>query len=131
LKYYLVVDTPETLSIYVGASRADMALKAASDVAGELRHRLKKQNGVRVIFAAGPSQAEFLDSLVNQPGIDWNRVTAFHMDEYLGLSADAPQRLALWLRRAIFDKLAFAFVHLIEPGDHPEIAAADYARKLD
>jgi glucosamine-6-phosphate deaminase len=122
---------PETPSIYVGTSRADMALKAASDVAHELRQRLKKQNGVRIIFAAAPSQAEFLDSLVNQPGVDWNRITSFHMDEYLGLSADAPQRFALWLRRAIFDKLPFAAVHLIEPGDHPEITASNYARKLD
>lgn len=125
------MDKPENLSIYVGASRADMALRAARDVAGELRRRLAEQNGVRMIFAAAPSQAEFLDSLVKQPGVAWSRVTAFHMDEYLGLADDAPQRFGVWLRRAIFDKLPFAAVHLIEPGDDPELAAAGYARKLD
>lgn len=108
-----------------------MALKAARDVAEELRRRLAEQNAVRMIFAAAPSQAEFLDSLVEQPGVSWNRVTAFHMDEYLGLPDDAPQRFGVWLRRAIFDKLPFAAVHLIETGIDPEMTAAEYARKLD
>jgi glucosamine-6-phosphate deaminase len=130
LKYYLVVDTPGTLSIYIGSSRADMGQKAASDVADEMRRRLKVQNGVRMIFAAGPSQSAILASLVQQPGVDWRRVTAFHMDEYLGLADDASQRFGLWLRQAIFEKLPFGAVHLIEPGDDPESAARDYASKL-
>lgn len=125
------MDKQDNLSIYVGASRADMALKSARDVADELRRRLAEQSGVRMIFAAAPSQAEFLAALVEQPGVAWNRVTAFHMDEYLGLPDDAPQRFGVWLRQAIFDQLPFAAVHLIEPGDDPEFTAAEYARKLD
>lgn len=84
-----------------------------------------------MIFAAGPSQSEVLETLVMQPGVDWRRVTAFHMDEYLGLAKDASQRFGLWLRHAIFDKLPFGAVHLIEPGDDPEITAAEYAGKLN
>jgi glucosamine-6-phosphate deaminase len=53
------------------------------------------------------------------------------MDEYLGLSVDAPQRFGLWLRRAIFDHLPFAAVHLIDPKDNPQQTAADYAAKLN
>lgn len=118
------------IAIYVGGSREDMGRKAASDVAGDLRGRLTAQSGVRMIFAAAPSQAEMLASLAEQPGIDWSRVTAFHMDEYLGLAENAPQRFGLWLRRTIFDKVPFGAVHLLEPGDNPEGAAAEYARKL-
>lgn len=83
-----------------------------------------------MIFAAAPSQAEMLASLVEQPGIDWNRVSAFHMDEYLGLRDDSPQRFGLWLRRYIFDKLPLAAVHLIEPGEDAVRTAAEYARLL-
>jgi glucosamine-6-phosphate deaminase len=119
------------ISIYVGSSRMDMGMKAASDAAGELRELLKKQSGVRMILAAAPSQAEMLASLGGQPGIDWSRVTAFHMDEYLGLAQNAPQLFGSWLRRVIFDKLPFGAVHLIEPGNDPESAAADYARMLE
>ena len=84
-----------------------------------------------MIFAAAPSQSEMLAALRRQKGVDWSRVTAFHMDEYLGLPAGAPQRFGLWLRRAIFDHLPFSSVHIIEPGDNPEEAAADYAAKLN
>jgi len=107
-----------------------MGRRAALDVAAELRNRLAKQPGVRMIFAAAPSQSEMLAALTAQPGIDWQRITAFHMDEYLGLADAAPQRFGLWLRRDLFDKLPFAAVHLIEPGSDPEAAAAEYARKL-
>ena len=119
------------MSIYVGSSRLDMGMKAASDTAGALRERLKKQRDVRMVFAAAPSQAEMLASLAGQPGIDWARVTAFHMDEYLGLAQNAPQLFSMWLRRTIFGKVPFGAVHLIESGNDPESAAADYARKLE
>ena len=72
-----------------------------------------------MIFAAAPSQSEMLDGLVAAEGIDWSRVTAFHMDEYIGLPADAPERFGNWLKAAIFDRLPFGEVHLIEPGPRP------------
>lgn len=115
---------------FIATSRTAMGRKAAEDIADEMRRRLQTQPGVRMIFAAAPSQSEMLAALVAMPGIDWSRVTAFHMDEYLGLAADAPQRFGLWLRRAIFDRLPFAKVHLLDPGGDPEAAAAAYADEL-
>jgi glucosamine-6-phosphate deaminase len=83
-----------------------------------------------MIFAAAPSQSEMLTALTLVPDVDWSRITAFHMDEYLGLAPEAPQRFGLWLRRTIFDRLPFAAVHLLEPGPDPEAAAAEYADRL-
>lgn len=120
----------ENLSIYVGSSRADMGERAARDVADELRRRLAKQNGVRMIFAAGPSQGEMLSSLAIQPGIDWRRVTAFHMDEYIDLPEDSPERFGNWLRQRIFDKVPFDKVHLIETDGRVDAAASSYGAKL-
>jgi len=54
---------------------------ALDDVAAEIRARLAVAAGVRMIFAAAPSQAEMIEALVAEVGIDWRRVTAFHMDE--------------------------------------------------
>ena len=110
--------------------RAAMGAAAANDVADELRGRLAGHAGVRMIFAAAPSQSDMLDRLVAAPGIDWSRVTAFHMDEYLGLPADAPARFANWLDRAVFGRLPFAEVHRIDPGEHPEATVAAYAKLL-
>lgn len=107
-----------------------MGERAAADIAAEIRTRLDKQRGVRIVFAAAPSQADMLDALCRQPDIDWRRVTAFHMDEYIGMPADSPQRFSVWLRRHIFDRLAFGAVHLLDPGEDAAGAAAAYEAKL-
>jgi N-acetylglucosamine-6-phosphate deacetylase len=120
-----------SFTVHIAKSRSAMGARAAADIAREIRACLENQPGVRMVFAAAPSQREMLAGLREEKNIDWSRVTAFHMDEYLGLPAGAPQRFGLWLRRAIFDHLPFAAVHLIEPGDNPEQAAAHYAAKLD
>ena len=108
-----------------------MGARAAADIASEIRALLANQDGVRIMFAAAPSQSEMLLSLSQASGVDWSRVSGFHMDEYLGLAADAPQRFGVWLRRAIFDHLPFGAVHLIEPGEDPNRTAADYAARLN
>ena len=121
----------EAIRIHIAESRAAMAARAAADIAQEIRACLLKQPGVRMIFAAAPSQSEMLAALCEENGVDWSRITAFHMDEYLGLHPDATQCFGGWLRRTIFDHLNFAAVHLIEPGNDPVEAAASYAAKLN
>jgi glucosamine-6-phosphate deaminase len=120
-----------TLTIYRAESRNAMGCHAAADIAREIRVRFDAQPVVRMVFAAAPSQSEMLAALRDEKDIDWSRVTAFHMDEYIGLPEGAPQRFGLWLRRSIFDHLPFAAVHLLDPGDHPAHAAAEYAAKLN
>lgn len=107
-----------------------MGAAAARDVAAELRRRLERQPTVRMIFAAAPSQQEMLDALVVEPAIDWGRVTAFHMDEYIGLPPDAPQRFAHWLDRHLFSRVKFGTVHRLDPGEDPDGEAARYAGQL-
>ncbi len=107
-----------------------MGARAAADVASEIRTVLANQKGVRILFAAAPSQSEMLLSLTQASGVDWSRVSGFHMDEYLELAESAPQRFGAWLRRSIFDKLPFGAVHLIETSSDLDRAAADYAGKL-
>lgn len=111
--------------------RKAMGEAAARDVAGELRRLLALQDNVRMVFAAAPSQQEMLDALVEQPGLDWARVTAFHMDDYVGLPPESPQRFGNWLQGALFDRVPFGAVHLIDPESEPEEAAARYAELLD
>lgn len=120
----------ESMAIHVAESRCAMGSRAAADIAGQIRTCLESQASVRMIFAAAPSQSEMLDALCKAPAIDWQRVTAFHMDEYLDLPGDAPQRFGQWLRDAIFDRLPFGAVHLLDPADDAAPAAREYAAKL-
>lgn len=107
------------------ATRQEMGSAAAKAAADFLRHSLSEQETVRTIFAAAPSQNEMLAALIEAEGIDWNRVEAFHMDEYLGLDAAAPQRFGRFLQERLFDRLPFRAVYLIdtdiaEPVEHYE-----------
>jgi glucosamine-6-phosphate deaminase len=122
--------TGSSIDLRIASSRQQLGELAAEDIASELRGRLAQQEEVRIIFAAAPSQNEMLNALMRQPDIDWTRVTAFHMDEYLGLPHDSPQLFHQWLRRTIFDHLPFKAVHLIQPGDRPERTCREYAALL-
>ena len=121
---------PDLLAVRRFASRSAMGEAAAADIAAELRQRLSRQPHVRMIFAAAPSQAETLAAVVASTGIDWRRVTAFHMDEYVGLPAGAPERFAAWLDRHLFTLLPFHAVHRLVPEPSPQQATLAYAAKL-
>lgn len=108
-----------------------MGEAAGEAIAAEIRARLQAQSELRMIFAAAPSQAEALTALVRAPGIEWGRITAFHMDEYIGLSTDAPERFSHWLDAHLFTLVPFRAVHRIMPEPEAEAAARDYAGKLD
>ena len=112
-------------------SRALMGEAAAQDIAYALREALARQQSVRMVFAAAPSQAQMLAALCAAPGIDWTRVTAFHMDEYIGLPSTAPERFAHWLDDNLFQRVPFARVHRIVPEPDPEAAAREYAILLN
>lgn len=107
----------------VFSTRDEMAEAAAMYTEGLIRAKLQMQDTLTMIFAAAPSQNEFLRYLVNSPSIPWQRITAFHMDEYIALPADAPQRFGNFLQNAIFDRVPFRAVHYIPAGslkDAPE-----------
>ena len=82
----------DQLKVKIYDTRAAMGAEAAKDAAACMRKLLETKREINMIFAAAPSQNEFLAALVKEPDIDWTRVNAFHMDEYVGLDCDtAPQ----------------------------------------
>jgi glucosamine-6-phosphate deaminase len=118
------------VELKVANSRTELGQIAASEIAVALRRTLDQQSQVRAIFAAAPSQSAMLAALLREPDIDWRRVTAFHMDEYIGLPANAPQRFGGWLEREFFSHVPVGKVFFIEPGADPEKACAAYAALL-
>lgn len=118
--------TTDKLDVKVYASRAEMGREAAAEAAGYLRKILTEKKEIYAIFAAAPSQNEFLEALSKAPGIDWGRIHALHMDEYVGLPSDAPQGFGNFLRRAIFDKVPFASVDYIGTEGDPDGLIARY-----
>ena len=76
--------TANKLKVRIYATRTEMGKHAAKDVAERLRDLLAGQETVNMIFAAAPSQNEFLAALSAAKDIAWEKVNAFHMDEYIG-----------------------------------------------
>ena len=122
----------DKLQLKIFRNRTIMGIFAASAVALKMRLLFKEKEQIRMIFAAAPSQNDFLKSLAGMDDIDWTRVTAFHMDEYLGLEKDAPQGFGTYLRQNIFDKVSFRKIHYINPmTPDPQSECRRYAQLIE
>ena len=105
------------LEVKVYANRDEMGAAAARRAGDVLRRTLAEKGEANVIFAAAPSQNETLAHLVLERGIDWTRVNAFHMDEYVGLPLSHPARFSRYLAEHIFDLVPFRRVFRIGEGN--------------
>lgn len=101
----------DSLTVRLYESRSLLGAAAAKIAGEKLRALLKKKETVNIVFAAAPSQNEFLASLTNEKNIDWKRVRAFHMDEYTGLPDRAPQRFGNFLKLHFFDIVPLRETH--------------------
>jgi len=126
----MTADDADQLDLRIYPDRDRLGAAAAGDIAAALRSVLQGQGAARMIFASAPSQTETLGALAQEPDIDWSTVTAFHMDEYLGLPDDAPQRFATWLREAFFDRVPLGAVHYIDTVSAAQDSADAYAGLL-
>jgi glucosamine-6-phosphate deaminase len=115
------------LRTVVLADRAAMGAAAAAYASDRLRQLLASQPRVRVIFAAAASQAELLTALARAEGIDWGRVDAFHLDEYVGLAVGDERSFGTWLDRHIWSLVRPSRVERID-GANPAGADAEAAR---
>ena len=88
--------------VYIYNSQKSMAIAAAEELRAKIHKILSTKTELRIIFAAAPSQSEFLKSLVSATDIPWHNIIAFHMDDYVELPSEAPQRFSNWLEQHLF-----------------------------
>ena len=105
--------TKDELSVKIMPSRNEMGRIAANDVINKIKELLVEKKELNIIFAAAPSQNEFINHLISAPGIGWSKINAFHMDEYIGLEKNAPQGFGNFLKKCLFDKVPFKTVNYI------------------
>lgn len=120
----------DKLKVKVFETRNEMGKCAGDEIAAYMQELLKEKEFINVMFAAAPSQNETLETLCCHE-IPWNRVNAFHMDEYIGLDEDHPAGFRNFLKRAIFDKYEFHSVNLLN-GNAADVEQAmkDYEELL-
>ena len=104
----------DLLKVNIYETREEMGNAAGADIKAKILELLSEKEYINIIFAAAPSQNEVLASLANDKEIPWDRINAFHMDEYIGLSADAPQGFGNFLKDHIFGIAGFKSVNYID-----------------
>jgi glucosamine-6-phosphate deaminase len=108
----------DQLRVLVFADRASAGAAAGEAAARCLTASLGARGSARAIFAAAPSQDELLTHLARRADIAWAGVTAFQMDEYVGLARSSPQRFAHYLAERLFDSTAPGKVNVMH-GQEP------------
>lgn len=112
----------DNLEVKIYSTREELGREAGHEAANKIKELLNSQECINIIFAAAPSQNEFLENLINQEGIEWERINAFHMDEYIGLPANAPQAFGDFLKKRIFDRKPFRSVNYLDGQSESEAA---------
>jgi glucosamine-6-phosphate deaminase len=105
--------------IKVFDDKLSLGRAAAHQAAEVIRRAIQKNNRARMIAATGASQFELLDALTSLPGIDWERVDLFHLDEYIGLSADHPASFRNYLLARLINKVGITHHHLLDGEQDP------------
>ncbi|MBN1402132.1 MAG: glucosamine-6-phosphate deaminase [Anaerolineae bacterium] len=121
----------DRLRVEIFPTRDALGRAAAHDVAERMRLVLTERAKLRMVFAAAPSQNEFLAALREEPALAWERVEAFHMDEYVGLGSSAPQSFGCFLRERLFDQVRPGRVEYLNgEAPNPQAECARYAALL-
>ena len=100
-----------------------LARAAAEQAAASIRNAITDSGRCRVVLATGTSQFEFLEFLTKADGIDWKKVEAFHLDEYVGMAVKHPASFRKILLERVIHKTGITNYHFIE-SDAVDVSAA-------
>lgn len=119
-----------TLAVRAYSTKEELGKAAGGHAAQIIADAIAANGMARVMFAAAPSQEATLSTLVADARVDWSRVECFHMDDYIGLSPDAPQGFGNWLQRLVFASVSAKDFHRINTAGDATQGAEDYARVM-
>ncbi|NWF54008.1 MAG: glucosamine-6-phosphate deaminase [Syntrophaceae bacterium] len=121
-----------TLELNVLPNRQEMGKAAARDVATAMKRFIKEKGKVKVVFAAAPSQDEFLAHLRKDRSIPWSKAICFHLDEYVDLPRNHPNTFEVYLKEHLFDFVKPLEIHFFKALEGtPETIARQYARTIE
>jgi len=102
--------------IRVFSDKVSLGQAAAEQAKNAILRAIATRGRARIIAATAASQLEFLNALTNAPGIDWSKVEAFHLDEYIGLALTHPGSFRKMLLEQLVQKTGIKRYHLLDGG---------------
>jgi glucosamine-6-phosphate deaminase len=112
----------DQLQIRVYSDREQAGAAGAAIAAGILRDAIARDRRIAVVLASAVSQDPFLAALRSAPDIDWPCVTAFHLDEYAGMSSSHPASFRRFQHERLMDHVPIGAFHELG-GDASDLAA--------
>lgn len=108
------------MNLSISPNSLELGQKAGKTGAKLIRKAIQNQGLAYIILATGTSQFETLNQLLLEDGIDWEKVTVFHLDEYIGLPITHPASFRKYLVERFFSKVKLSAYHLIDGENDPE-----------
>jgi glucosamine-6-phosphate deaminase len=96
------------MEIFVSADKTTMGSLAARAGADMIKKAILEKGSANIILATGASQFEMLAELIRSD-IEWKKVRAFHLDEYIDLPEDHQASFRKYLRER--------FDEIVHPGE--------------
>lgn len=109
------------MKVITSNSNQELGNAAGKAAAALIRETIKEKGSANIILATGTSQFETIRQLLEEEGIDWSKVTMFHLDEYIGLPITHPASFRKYLQERFINKVpALKAAHLINGEADPE-----------
>ena len=104
----------DALAVRIYASQPEMANDVAHFAQKQLQSTLAAKSSAAMILATGNSQIQFLENLIALGGIDWSKITLFHMDEYLGIDPGHRASFRRYMREKVESRVNPKHFHYLE-----------------
>jgi glucosamine-6-phosphate deaminase len=104
----------DELAVRVFATERELGEAAAADASDAIRAAVDQRGRANVMLATGNSQFAFLDALTARADVPWDRVTGFHMDEYVGMDATHPASFARYMRERLVEVVRPRAFHCVD-----------------
>jgi glucosamine-6-phosphate deaminase len=114
----------------VFGDRSSLSHAAAEQAASAIRRAIAGQGRARIVAATAASQIEFLDALTRAARIDWTKVEAFHLDEYIGVPITHPGSFRKMLLEQLIQKTGITHYHLLDGDADPAAVARRVSQEL-
>jgi glucosamine-6-phosphate deaminase len=109
-----------------------MGEASALAAADAMLSAIERDGRVAIVLASAVSQDTFLDALASDKRVDWSKVTAFHLDEYIGIGTDHPASFRRFQHDRMWSRVRPAVFHELN-GDARDVneETARYAELLE
>jgi glucosamine-6-phosphate deaminase len=107
-------------------NKRELGSHAAKMAADCIRSAIEARGNARINAATGASQFDFFDALTRMEGIEWQKVTLFHLDEYVFMPESHPASLRRYLKERLISKVGIGTCHLL----NPEVDPASECRRV-